>query len=58
MNLKGSQTEKNLLILNAVPNLNSSALFGCETGTFTSQFGKAAGLLEKAEGGRARHREG
>jgi DNA-binding NtrC family response regulator len=45
------ETEKKLLILNAVSNLSSSALFGCEKGSFASEFGKVAGLLEKAESG-------
>jgi DNA-binding NtrC family response regulator len=45
------ETEKKLLILNAASNSSGAALFGREKGSFASEFGKASGLLEKAEGG-------
>jgi two-component system response regulator AtoC len=45
------ESEKELKKLNASSDLGSSVLFGREKGSFTSEFGKEAGMLEEANGG-------
>ena len=45
------ESEKELKKLDASPNIGSSVIFGCEKGSFTSEFGKEAGMLEEANGG-------
>ncbi len=46
-----AESEKQLKILNASPDMKGSAVFGLEKGSFTQEFGKEAGMLEAANGG-------
>lgn len=46
-----SESGKQLVTLNVSSEFKSAILFGREKGSFTSEFGKEAGLLEKANGG-------
>jgi DNA-binding NtrC family response regulator len=45
------ESEKELKKLDASPSTGSAVLFGCEKGSFTSEFGKETGMLEESNGG-------